>query len=50
MAINPMQRRSRNSMIIGVILGLVIGALVAALLLFQINKLQNDIKKEKANM
>ena len=46
MAINPMQRRSRNSMIIGVILGLVIGALVAALLLFQINKLQNDLKKE----
>lgn len=50
MAINPMQRRSRNSMIIGVILGLVIGALVAALLLFQINKLQNDLKKEKAKM
>lgn len=50
MAINPMQRRARNSMIIGVILGLVIGALVAALLLFQINKLQNDLKKEKAKM
>lgn len=47
MAINPMQRRTRNSLIIGLLIGLLITAIVAGLLIYQISLVKNDLKKEK---
>lgn len=46
MAVNPMQRKSRNSLLIGLIIGLVIAAGVGALLFREINKLNETIEKE----
>lgn len=46
MAVNPMQRKSRNSLLIGLIIGLVIAAGVGALLFNEINKLNETIDKE----
>ena len=49
MAVNPMQRKSRNSMLIGLVIGLVIAAGVGALLFMQIKKLNETIDKENAS-
>ncbi len=46
MAVNPMQRKSRNSLLIGLIIGLVIAAGVGFLLFRQINKLNQQIDEE----
>lgn len=48
MAVNPMQRRIRNSIIIGVVIGLVVAAIVAGVLVLQINKLNDQIKLEES--
>lgn len=48
MAINPMQRKSRNSMLLGIVIGLLIGAVVIVLLFLQLNKLQEQIKETEA--
>lgn len=47
MAVNPMQRRSRNSFIAGLIIGLVVTVVVSGLLLFRVSKLNSDLAKEK---
>ena len=49
MAVNPMQRKSRNSMLIGLVIGLVIAAGVGALLFMKIKKLNETIDKENAS-
>lgn len=46
MAVNPMQRKSRNSLLIGLIIGLVIAAGVGFILFKQINKLNEQIEAE----
>jgi len=48
MAINPMQRKSRNSMLLGIVIGLLIGAVVIVFLFFQLNKLQEEKKEAEA--
>lgn len=50
MAVNPMQRRSRNSFIAGLIIGLVVTVVVSGLLLFRVSKLNNDLAKEKSKL
>lgn len=47
MAVNPMQRRSRNSFIAGLIIGLVVTVVVSGLLLFRVSKLNSDLAKEE---
>ncbi len=44
MATNPMQRKARNSILIGIIIGLLIGGIVIALLFFQLTRLQQQIQ------
>lgn len=48
MAMNPMQRRARNSFLIGFLVALVIMALVVILLLYKIQGLNKDFEKLKA--
>lgn len=45
MAINPMQRRARNSFLTGMLVTLVVMAIVVALLLLKINQLNEDKEK-----
>lgn len=45
MAINPMQRKARNSVLIGIIIGLAIGAIFIVLLFMQLTKLQEEKKQ-----
>ena len=40
MAMNPMQRRARNSFLVGFLVALIIMALVVAFLLFQIKNIK----------
>ena len=47
MAINPMQRKARNSILLGIVIGLLIGAIVIVLLFLQLNKLQKQIEADK---
>ena len=46
MATNPMQRKARNSILLGIVIGLLIGAAICALLYMQLTKLQQQIKEE----
>lgn len=48
MATNPMQKKARNSMLIGVIIGLIIGAIIIGILFMQLSKLQKQIKETEA--
>lgn len=48
MATNPMQRKARNSILIGVVIGLLIGAVVIALLFLQLTNLQKKVKATEA--
>lgn len=48
MATNPMQKKARNSMLIGIIVGLLIGAVIIAVLFMQLSKLQKQIEETKA--
>lgn len=47
MAINPMQRKARNSILLGIVIGLLIGAIVIVILFLQLNKLQKQIEADK---
>ncbi len=44
MATNPMQRKARNSILIGIVIGLLIGAVVIAILFLQLTNLQKKVK------
>ena len=48
MATNPMQRKARNSILIGIVIGLLIGAVVIALLFLQLTNLQKKVKATEA--
>lgn len=48
MATNPMQRKARNSILLGIVIGLLIGAVVIAFLFFQLNQLQQEKKSNQA--
>lgn len=48
MATNPMQRKARNSILIGVIIGLLIGSIIIAILFMQLSKLQRQIQETEA--
>lgn len=47
MATNPMQRKARNSILIGIVIGLLIGAVVVALLFLQLTNVQKSLKEIK---
>lgn len=47
MATNPMQKKARNSLLLGVVLGLLIGAIVVVLLFMQLMNLQKQIQETK---
>lgn len=47
MATNPMQRKARNSILIGVVIGLLIGAIVVGLLFLQLTNVQKNLKEIK---
>ena len=47
MAINPMQRKARNSILLGIVIGLLIGAVIIVLLFLQLTKLQKQIETDK---
>ncbi len=48
MATNPMQRKARNSILLGIVIGLLIGGLVIAFLFWQLTNLQKQIEADKA--
>ena len=50
MAINPIERRTRNSLITGLLIGGVIAIIVGAISFMQIAKLNGEIKKEKGKI
>ena len=47
MATNPMQRKARNSILLGIVIGLIIGGIVIAFLFLQLTKLQQEINDQK---
>ncbi len=47
MAINPMQRKARNSILLGIVIGLLIGAVIIVFLFLQLTKLQKQIEADK---
>ena len=47
MATNPMQRKARNSILIGIVIGLLIGGIVIAFLFFQLTRLQQQIQENE---
>ena len=49
MAVNPMQRKARNSFLLGMLIMLVIGAIVAVILFMQILQLQKKEQDRTAN-
>lgn len=48
MATNPMQKKARNSILLGILIGLLIGAIVIVILFLQLNKLQQEKKATEA--
>lgn len=50
MAINPIERRTRNSLITGLLIGGVIAIIVGTISFMQITKLNGEIKKEKGKI
>ena len=48
MATNPMQRKARNSILIGIVIGLLIGGIVIGILFWQLTNLQKQIEEDKA--
>ncbi|MCI8352185.1 MAG: hypothetical protein HFJ58_00915 [Clostridia bacterium] len=47
MAINPMQRKARNSILLGIVIGLLIGAVIIVFLFLQLSKLKQQIEADK---
>lgn len=50
MAVNPMQRKANNYLLIGVLVTLLITGTIIAILFMQLNKLNSQIKAQEANM
>jgi len=50
MAMNPMQRKANNYLLIGVLVTLLITGSIIAILFMQLSKLNNQIKEEQAKM
>lgn len=50
MAVNPMQRRSRNSFIFGFIVAIILGVVVAGILLMQLKKAKENLKTEQSKL
>lgn len=48
MAVNPMQRRAKNSFLVGFLIALIFGALVAILLVMQIKNIKEDYNQLKS--
>ena len=48
MVSNPMQRKSRTSLILGIFIGLLIMGLVVAVLYFQLNETKKELEAVKA--
>lgn len=48
MATNPMQRKTRNSILLGIVIGLIIGTIIIVYLFLQLTNLQKQIEAEKA--
>lgn len=48
MAVNPMQRRAKNSFLIGFLIALILGALVAVFLVMQIKNIKEDYNQLKS--
>lgn len=46
MAINPMQKKARNSILLGIVIGLLIGVLIAAIPFFELSKMKQQIKTD----
>lgn len=46
MAVNPMQRKARNSILLGIVIGLLIGVLIAAIPFFELYTIKQQIKTE----
>ena len=44
MATNPMKKKARNSMLLGIVIGLLIGCVIIAFLFIQLTNLQKQIK------
>lgn len=49
MAINPMQKKARNSMLLGIVIGLLIGMIAVLVLYLQLNKLNKELEERKAS-
>ena len=49
MAVNPMQKKARNSMLIGIIIGLLIGCLGIAFFFMQATNYKKQIKEAETN-
>ncbi len=49
MAINPMQKKARNSILLGIVIGLLIGAIVIVFLFLQLTKLKKQVETDKQN-
>ena len=49
MAVNPMQKKARNSMLIGIIIGLLIGCLGIAFFFMQATNYKKQIKEVESN-
>lgn len=49
MATNPMQRKARNSILLGIVIGLLIGCAIIAVLFMQLVKLQQEKKQNAAD-
>ncbi len=47
MATNPMQRKARNSILLGIVIGLLIGTIVIVFLFLQLTKLRKQIEADK---
>lgn len=47
MATNPMQKKARNSLLLGIVLGLLIGAIFIVFLFYQLTTLQKQIEANK---
>lgn len=50
MAVNPMQRKANNYLLIGVLVTLLITGIIIAILFMQLNKLNSQIKAQEAKM
>ena len=48
MAMNPMQRKANNSFLLGILITLLITGIIIAFLIFQVSRLNSELKEEEA--